>query len=115
MNTSENIKRLRKQNKMTQTELALKVGYTDRSSIAKIEAGQVDLSETKIAQFAKVLGTTPSELMGLGAEAVQMEADIEEACAILRDMPPEARALALASVKGIALQAQSQDSPGGSV
>lgn len=60
----ENIKRLRKQNKWSQTELAKRAGYTDRSSIAKIEKGEVDLPQSKILTFAKVFGVAPGELMG---------------------------------------------------
>ena len=61
----ENIKYLRKQNKWTQDDLAKKMGYTDRSMIAKIETGAVDLAESKIMAFAKVFGVKPSDLMGL--------------------------------------------------
>jgi len=64
MEIHENIKRLRKQRGLSQEELAHLVGYTDRSSIAKIEAGRVDLSQSKIASFATALGTTPAELLG---------------------------------------------------
>jgi len=60
----ENIKNRRIALKMTQQELAEKMGYTNRSSIAKIESGAVDLNQSKIVQFAKILETTPSELMG---------------------------------------------------
>lgn len=60
----KNIKKLRIEKGLTQEELAHLVGYTDRSSIAKIERGDVDLSQSKIAQFADILGTTPSEIMG---------------------------------------------------
>lgn len=60
----ENIKNRRIALGMTQEELAKKMGYTNRSSIAKIENGAVDLSQSKIVQFAKVLETTPGELMG---------------------------------------------------
>ena len=60
----ENIKNRRNALGMTQQELAEKMGYTNRSSIAKIETGTVDLSQSKIIQFARVLETTPSELMG---------------------------------------------------
>lgn len=60
----ENIKKFRKQTKMSQEELAKRTGYTDRSSIAKIEKGMVDLSQTKIQQFADVFGVSASELMG---------------------------------------------------
>ena len=58
------IRELRYKNKMTQEELALKVGYTSRSSINKIEKGLVDLPQSKIAEIAEALGTTPTYLMG---------------------------------------------------
>lgn len=60
----ENIRRYRMEAKMSQAELARRTGYTDRSSITKIEKGQVDLSQSKIKQFAEVLGVTPGHLMG---------------------------------------------------
>ena len=60
----ENIKRLRKERKWSQEELALKTGYTDRSSITKIEQGEVDLSQSKIQAFADAFGVTPQYLMG---------------------------------------------------
>lgn len=61
----KNIRRLRKELKMSQDELAKLTGYGDRSSIAKIEKGIVDMPQSKIIQFAKVLGVTPGELMGM--------------------------------------------------
>jgi transcriptional regulator with XRE-family HTH domain len=64
----ENIKARRKAAKMTQEELARLTGYTDRSSIARIEKGEIDLPQSKIAQFAEALGTTPGHLMGWDAE-----------------------------------------------
>lgn len=87
----ENIRRYRKEAKLSQAELAQRTGYTDRSSIAKIEKGLVDLSQSKIKQFAEVLGVTPGHLMGwdekpaeelrgMGALAAQliMDADAME-------------------------------------
>lgn len=59
-----NIKQRRIALKMSQTELAHKVGYTDRSTIAKVEAGQIDLTQPKIMAFAKALNTTPGKLLG---------------------------------------------------
>jgi transcriptional regulator with XRE-family HTH domain len=59
----ENIKELRKLNHWTQEELAQKMGYTDRSMIAKIEAGKVDLARSKIIEFAKVFNVPPGDLM----------------------------------------------------
>lgn len=64
MKLYDNIKKLRLEQNMTQDELAQKVGYTSRSSINKIEAGKVDLSQSKIIEFASALGVTPAQLMG---------------------------------------------------
>ena len=69
----KNIKRRRQQLKMTQTDLALKMGYADKSMIAKIEKGNVDLPQSKILAFSNVLETTPGELMGWDYEAEPTE------------------------------------------
>ena len=60
-----NIKKRRNKLNLTQTDLANKLGYADKSMIAKIEKGQIDLPQSKIFAFAKALDTTPSALMGL--------------------------------------------------
>lgn len=65
METHENIRLLREQRGLSQEALATLVGYRDRSSIAKVEAGLVDLSQSKIALFAQALGVTPAQLMGM--------------------------------------------------
>lgn len=57
------IKELRIQKDMSQTALAELVGYKDKTSIAKIEAGKVDLPQSKILAFANALNTTPSYLL----------------------------------------------------
>ena len=60
----KNIYDLRKKNGWTQEELAKKMGYTDRSMIAKIESGKVDLSQSKIIEFARIFDVEPGDLMG---------------------------------------------------
>lgn len=60
----ENIKKLRNKLGLNQTELAMKLGYADKSMIAKIEKGLIDLPQSKIIAFANVLNVSPSELMG---------------------------------------------------
>ncbi len=60
----KNIKSLRLNKELSQEQLAAMTGYKDRTSIAKIEAGKVDLSQSKIIEFAKALDVTPSYLMG---------------------------------------------------
>ena len=47
MNIYDRIRMLRKEEKLTQEELASKVGYTDRTMIAKIESGRVDIRRAK--------------------------------------------------------------------
>lgn len=49
---------------MTQEELAAKLGYKNKSSIAKIEIGANDIVQSKVVEFAKALGTTVAYLMG---------------------------------------------------
>lgn len=63
-NVGNNILLLRKQLGLTQEELAKKMGYKTKSSINKIELGKNDIPQSKIVQFAEVLGTTPAFLMG---------------------------------------------------
>ena len=60
----ENIRARRIALNMTQQELAQKMGYKSTSTIAKIESGENDIPQAKIAAFAKALSTTPAELMG---------------------------------------------------
>ena len=67
----KNIKKLREELGLSQEELAKRTGYTNRSSIAKIEKGLVDLSQTKIELFAKVLGVAPGDLMGWEQEPAE--------------------------------------------
>ena len=64
MELHENIKALRNARGWSQQRLAEMTNYSDRSSIAKIEAGKVDLPRSKIAEFAKIFNVTPAYLMG---------------------------------------------------
>ena len=60
----DNIRRRRIELNLSQQELANKSGYTSRTSIAKIEAGKIDLPNSKIEAFAKALDISPGVLMG---------------------------------------------------
>jgi transcriptional regulator with XRE-family HTH domain len=59
-----NIKHYRELRKMTQEELARKIGYANRSAVARIEKGDFDLPQSKIMAIADALDVTPGELMG---------------------------------------------------
>jgi len=58
-----NIRRRRVQLRMSQQELADAMGYKTRSTIAKIESGENDVSQKKLQRFAQVLDTTVEMLM----------------------------------------------------
>lgn len=60
----ERIKELRTAKSMTQGELAQLAGYGDRSSIAKIEKGHVDIPQSKLELFASIFNVTPGYLLG---------------------------------------------------
>lgn len=64
MEVGERIRRRREELNMTQDELAKKVGYTSRSSIAKIEANANGMLQSKLILFAKALQVTPAYIMG---------------------------------------------------
>lgn len=60
----ERIKNRRKELKMSQDELAMKLGYKSRSSINKIELNARNLTQSKIKAFADALEVTPEYIMG---------------------------------------------------
>lgn len=64
MEIGSRIKQRREYLRMSQEELAHKVGYKSRSSINKIESDGRGLPQNKIVAFAKALETTPAYLMG---------------------------------------------------
>lgn len=68
MNLYKNIKTRRTELGITQTELAEMLGYSDKSMIAKIEAGKVDLTQSRIVAFAEALKMSPGELFGWNEE-----------------------------------------------
>ena len=63
MAVSSNIKKRRYEMRMSQQELADAMGYKTRSTIAKIESGENDVSQKKLQKFASVLDTTVEALI----------------------------------------------------
>ena len=68
LTSGERIKLRRKELKISQTELAQKVGYS-KSALCKIEKNQGTVNMAKIADFAKVLNTTVAYLVGYDEQA----------------------------------------------
>ena len=93
----KNIKARRLELKMSQDRLAELTGYKDRSSIAKIEKGEVDLAESKIREFAKALKITPQELMGWDDPDTDISIDetFERICEFYNILNPGGKAEAL--------------------
>lgn len=63
MTIGDRVRLLRKQKGMTQLELAEKMGYKSKSSVAHIENGR-DIPRAMVVTLADILETTPSYLMG---------------------------------------------------
>ena len=88
MELYENIRARRIALKMTQQELAQKLGYKSTSTIAKIESGENDIPQAKLAAFAVALNTTPAELMGLNnVKPVQNAPTNTVTCTISKGKP----------------------------
>ena len=65
MHTGEIIRALREKQGLSQEALAARLGYKDRSSIAKIESGKVDLSQSKLERLSQVFQVSVHTLLGL--------------------------------------------------
>lgn len=63
MTIGERVKILRTRKNMTQEELAEKLGYKSKSSVAHIENGR-DIPRSMIVKLADILDTSPAYLMG---------------------------------------------------
>lgn len=63
MHIGEKIKKRRLEIGMSQRELARKMGYSDNSTLNRIEKGTVDVSQGKVVQFAKALNVSIAYLM----------------------------------------------------
>lgn len=74
MAIGDRIKEKRMERGWSQRDLAARMGYSNHSTLARIETGDVDVSQTRIVQFAEVLGCSIAYLMEW--EEVQKNNDI---------------------------------------
>ena len=63
MKIGEKIKLRRTELGWSLRELSNRMGYSNHSTVARIESGKVDLPQSKVVKFAEVLGTTVAYLM----------------------------------------------------
>ena len=73
MTMGEQIKARREELGLTQRDLAGLVGYSNHSTVARVEADEVNLPHSKIVEFAKALQVTPGFLTGWDAPPAQPE------------------------------------------
>ena len=67
-----NIKRARELKGLTQDELAKRMGYKSRSTIARIENGDNDVSQSKLKKFAEILDVSIDFLLDDGNKKMQI-------------------------------------------
>ena len=63
MSLGANIRKRRYELNLSQQELATAMGYKSRSTIARIESGENDVTQSKLRRFAQVLDTTVEALL----------------------------------------------------
>jgi len=77
MTMGEQIKARREELGLTQRDLAGLVGYSNHSTVARVEADEVNLPHSKIVEFAKALQVTPGFLTGWDAPPAPQTATTE--------------------------------------
>ena len=72
----KNIKKLRQQKGWSQEYLAELMGYSGRSMISKIERGEIDLTQSRIKQFADIFNISPDDLMGTNKSVTNVDKEL---------------------------------------
>ncbi len=115
MTIGERIKRRRNELHLSQRDLSNMMGYSNHSTIGKIETGKVDIPQSRIVQFANVLGVSIAYLMGWEEEELktekpptpeeqEQEARTKEFIELFRILPPEYQVLILTQIRGLLTQ-----------
>lgn len=55
---------------LTLDELASRVGYSDKSTLSRVENGKTDIPLKKLDKIAQILDVTPTYLVGIAAEDI---------------------------------------------
>lgn len=58
------IKTLRLELGWSLRDLSKRMGYANQSTVARIESGEIDITQSKVVKFADVLGVSVAYLMG---------------------------------------------------
>ena len=101
MSFGERVRKKRLEKGLTQAELATKLGYKDRSSVARIENGERDVPRPTIIALADALDTTPAYLMGWEEEPTNIVFNATPTKDI-KDMSPKELKRAMEDLKDFA-------------
>jgi len=85
MTIGERIKSRREELGLTQTDLAIRMGYKSRAAICNVEKDKEDLTTTRIRKFAEALECTPAYLMGWEEQAKAFSEEMARQTKPLRD------------------------------
>lgn len=77
MTVADRIKERRMELELSQTDLAKKAGYTDKTSVSKLEHSGNNISMKQLKRIASALSTTVENLMGWSDEVVPLEKTID--------------------------------------
>ena len=69
MTVGQRIQERREQLGLSQTQLATRMGYSNRSAISRAETSGDEIGANRIKKFAEALNCSPSYLMGWEVEA----------------------------------------------
>ena len=64
MDVGKRIQERREQLGMSQTQLAIKMGYSNRSAVSRAETSGDDIGTNRLKKFAEALNCSPAYLMG---------------------------------------------------
>ncbi len=82
------IKTLREYKNLTQEDLAKKAGYSDKSSISKIESSGNNISLKKISKIAAALDVSPENLLGTDESSQKAQSHVAKERNSL-EIPPD--------------------------
>ena len=77
MNAIENIQRIRNERRISQAEMAEKLGIA-QNNYGKIERGITELTVERLYKIAEILGSSPAELLGLNTVKLEESQYSEE-------------------------------------
>lgn len=92
MTIADRIREKRNELNYSQTELAYKAGYNDKTAISKFENAGNDITMKQVKRIAKALGVTSAYLMG-------WEEEVQEFINLYQNATPEGQTAAVLVLK----------------